>query len=284
MKRFKAKRKTNKISLVKIIISAIIFLLLFIYISLHNLSNSNSSLIHYLLKGFNNDRQFNVSIMNKLTFNLDYFLHTPSFLSNEKIIYTEYNPLVYIYNTHDTEEYSDKKKVLDAGYALSNNLKKLGINSLVEERLPSKLSNTGLSLYDISKSLIIDSKKHHTSIEYFIDIHRDSVKNTTITINNKRYAKILFVLGLDNPNYEENKIVLEQFNKYLTLNYPGLSKGILEKSGKDVNGSYNQDIDKNVLLIEIGGIENNFEEVNNSTEIIALMLYNMLGDKGEKVS
>ena len=88
----------------------------------------------------------------------------------------------------------------------------------------------------------------------------------------------MFVLGLDNPYYEENKKVMMKMNKYLEENYPGLSKGILEKSGEGVDGVYNQDISSNVLLIEIGGIENNMEEVNNSTEIIALMFYNLLGE------
>ena len=116
------------------------------------------------------------------------------------------------------------------------------------------------------------------NITYYVDIHRDSVKNTTIEINNKKYAKIMFVLGLENENYLENKKVMEKMNNYLNIHYPGISRGIYEKKGIDVNGVYNQDYNKNILLIEVGGIENNIEEVNNSTEIIALMLYTMLGD------
>ena len=88
----------------------------------------------------------------------------------------------------------------------------------------------------------------------------------------------MFVLGLENPNYQENKKVMEEMNNYLNIHYPGISRGIYEKKGQDVNGIYNQDFDKNVLLIEVGGIENKREEVYNSTEIIALMLYHIFGD------
>ena len=67
-------------------------------------------------------------------------------------------------------------------------------------------------------------------------------------------------------------------NDYLNKNYPGISKGIYEKKGSGVDGVYNQDLADNVILIEIGGIKNNINEINNSTEIISLMLYHMLGD------
>ena len=127
----------------------------------------------------------------------------------------------------------------------------------------------------INKSYIFNNDE---DIKYYIDVHRDSVKNTTIEIKNKKYAKIMFVLGLENDKYLENKIVMQKMNDYLNSNYPGISRGIYEKKGKDVNGIYNQDYSRNVLLMEVGGIENTIDEVNNSTEIIALMLYTMLGD------
>ena len=44
------------------------------------------------------------------------------------------------------------------------------------------------------------------TLKYFIDIHRDSVKRdvTTTTIGDLSYAKVMFVLGLENDNYLEN--------------------------------------------------------------------------------
>ena len=44
-------------------------------------------------------------------------------------------PLVYIYNTHDTEEYSDNYGVYDASFYLKDRLSELGISSIVEEKI-----------------------------------------------------------------------------------------------------------------------------------------------------
>ena len=120
---------------------------------------------------------------------------------------------------------------------------------------------------------------NNNNFDLLIDIQRDSLSDTSVTINNKQYAKILFVLGLDNPNYLENKEILIKMNDYLNTNYPGLSKGILEKQDDKVNNIYNQDLGKNIILTLIGGVDNTYEEVNNSTEIMALMIYNFLGDQ-----
>ena len=279
MKRFKTKRKNNKLI---ILFFMIIFFIIFIVISFHKLNMNCTDLINYLLSKTNFSNEKNNAVLAKLSSNLDYLIKPFYFNKKEELVIKEENPIIYLYNTHDTEKYSDNKSVIDASYLLQNNLKKLGITSLVEERKVSDLISTGLSNYNVSRNFILDIKEKNSDIKYYIDIHRDSVNNTSVTINNKKYAKILFVLGLDNPNYEENKKIISKLNDYLNNNYPGISKGILEKKGEGVDGVYNQDISKNVMLIEIGGIENNIEEVNNSTEIISLMLYNNLGDKDEK--
>ena len=278
MKKFKTKHRMFQRKKLLFIILTIFLFIVFIIISFQKLKTSHNKLIDFLLKNTSLDN--NPISMNYFN-NFNYFFSNYSF-DNEKLVFNEKKAIskekvIYIYNTHDTEKYHDQKSVVDAAYLLQNNLKKLGIKAIVEDKKTSDYANTGLGLYEISRGFMSDITKKE-DITYYIDLHRDSVTDTKITINKQNYAKILFVLGLDNPNYQENKEVLTKMNNYLNENYPGLSKGILEKSGKGVNGIYNQDLGKNVLLIEIGGIENNLEEVNNSTQIIALMLYNMLGD------
>ena len=59
------------------------------------------------------------------------------------------------------------------------------------------------------------------------------------------------------------------FNKY----YKGLSRGIYKKEGPGVDGIYNQDISPNSILIEVGGVDNNIDEVLNTTEAISNILY-----------
>ena len=51
----------------------------------------------------------------------------------------------------------------------------------------------------------------YNTLKYYIDIHRDAVskKVATANINGKDYARVLFVLGTNNPNYLENKKLME---------------------------------------------------------------------------
>ena len=102
--------------------------------------------------------------------------------------------------------------------------------------------------------------------KYFIDFHRDSVSydKTTIKIGEKSYAKLLFLIGLENPNYQKNLAFTEKLTTLLDEKYPGLSKGIYKKGGVGVNGVYNQDNSEYTILLEVGGPDNKIEEVLNS--------------------
>lgn len=195
-------------------------------------------------------------------------------------------PLVYIYNTHNKEEYSFNKSdaynitptVITTSYILEEVLKNNGITSIVEERKPSdilKKNNWKYSYsYKASRSLLEDSIIKFPSLSYFIDIHRDSVKKsiTSITIDGVDYAKVLFILGLENENYKENQIMIESLNEKINKKYPGLSRGIYKKQGAGVNGIYNQDFSPHCILIEFGGNNNTIDEVYNSVLVVGKMI------------
>ena len=66
---------------------------------------------------------------------------------------------------------------------------------------------------------------------------------------------------------------VEKINDIANKYYPGLSRGIYKKEGPGVDGIYNQDISSNSILIELGGVDNNIDEVLNTTEAISNILY-----------
>lgn len=269
MKKFKFKSEHNNIYHIIIII---LLFIVFVVLSFTKLNKSNSKLISLMLDN-------NISL-NLITSNLDNLILNYSFQEKNEI-YLQNSKKIYLYNTHNLENYNDGTSIYEATTLLKNNLNKLGMDVILEDKKTSELLHTGLSYYDISRSFLIDVMNMDKTINYYIDIHRDSVSNTTITINNKPYAKIMFVLGLENNNYEKNKIIISKMNDYLNTNYLGISRGIYEKKGNGVDGIYNQDLSDKVLLIEIGGVENTYQEINNSTEIISLLLYHMIGDMNE---
>lgn len=188
-------------------------------------------------------------------------------------------PLIYIYNSHQTEEYLPsnfiesevKPTVMMADYIMEDIFNKNNFNTIVEERsIKQKLNENNWKYYrsyDASRIYIDDTKTNNPSIKYFIDVHRDSLKRdkTTVEINGKSYAKTIFLIGLENDNYNENLEFTTKINDKLNEKYPNLSKGIYKKGGEGVNGVYNQDNSKYTILLEIGGPENNTTEVLNST-------------------
>mgnify|MGYP003571357342 CR=1 FL=1 len=190
-----------------------------------------------------------------------------------------FTPIIYLYNTHQTEEYapstyaefSVNPTVIMNNYILEDIFNKNGYLTVVEEEsVPNILKEKGWNYagsYKASRILMEKKKETYPSLKYFIDIHRDSLEKekTTITIEGKDYAKILFIVGLENPKYSENLEFTERIHQKMNEYYPELSKGIYQKSGYGVNGIYNQDFSPTTILIEIGGYENTTVEILNSS-------------------
>ena len=203
------------------------------------------------------------------------------------------NPIVYIYNSHQLENYNSENlsiygitpNVLMASYLLKEKLNNNGIPSIVEDtNMTQFLDINGwdyASSYKASRIFMLDKQNTYSSLKYYIDIHRDSVgKNlTSVKIGNKNYARILFVIGLEHDNYEKNLKLADNINKLFNEYYPGLSRGIYKKEGPNVNGIYNQDISPNAMLIEVGGVDNNIEEVMNTVNAISDVLVRYIGDQ-----
>lgn len=289
MKRFKTKhdRRIGKIFI--ILIPFIVFIIIFLYLSSLKLERSYASFINFLCNDLGIIKEKKKNPLNYLLENLDYLITDYVFIEDKVLVNREETyPKIYIYNTHDKETYKEnndyniKPTIITASYMLKDALKKYQIDSFVEEKKVSNyLTNRDYSeSYQVSRTFLEEAVLKNSYYEYFIDIHRDSVKeeHTQIMIDNREYARIMFVLGLDNNNYLQNKIIIEKLNNYLNKYYPGLSRGIYEKSGVGVNGVYNQDFHANVMLIEIGGVDSNLTSVFNSTEIIAEALYSVIGD------
>ena len=191
----------------------------------------------------------------------------------------ERSPLIYIYNSHQTEEYetstvldySIKPTVMISNYILKETFDNNNYQTYVEERsIKDILNNNAWKYsysYNASRILLEERKQEFSSLKYFIDIHRDSLEKnkTTIEINGKSYAKLIFLIGLENSNYQANLEFTTKINNLINERYPNLSKGIYKKGGAGVNGIYNQDFSPYAILLEVGGYQNTPIEVLNST-------------------
>ena len=88
----------------------------------------------------------------------------------------------------------------------------------------------------------------------------------------------MFVVGLENPNYEYNLRNAQRLEGLIKEYDESLSRGILQKQGKGVNGVYNQDFNEQTFLIEVGGQYNNIEQINNTLKILAKKIYEYINE------
>lgn len=196
---------------------------------------------------------------------------------------------VFIYFSHNRESYlpylkgetdpnrayHSKINVTQIGDQLKKSLEARGIGTYVDKTdINKNLVNKGLkfgSSYMESRNVVKEAMAGNEKLLYFIDVHRDSKrkKNTTKVINGKSYAQLAFVIGGENPNYGKNLKLAKEIHQLLEKNYPGLSRGILLKQGPGTNGKFNQDLSGNAILVEFGGVDNTFEELNRSADALA---------------
>lgn len=240
-----------------------------------NSVNSETNLVSAIKDETGGEDDYSVDTYEKLT----------SYISNPNNKEVQ-NPEVYIYNTHQLETYSNgglenyniTPNIMMMSYLLSEKLNKSGIPTIAEDTNMAefmRISNIKSSeLYATSRILIDNARSKYPSLKYFIDVHRDSVSKdiTTCEINGKKYARILFVVGSSNPNYAENEKVARAIDDISDELYPCMSRGIYKRGVEGWVRAYNQDISKDAMLIEVGGKENEMQEVLNTIDALSNVL------------
>jgi len=111
----------------------------------------------------------------------------------------------------------------------------------------------------------------NNEFDLIIDLHRDAVSKSTTTtvINNQNYAKVMFVANI---NYKENIALANKLNNIINDKYPTLSRGIYNK----YVDNFNQDLNSNVILLELGGNYNKMDEVVLTIDALANSIEELL--------
>lgn len=196
---------------------------------------------------------------------------------------TSLKPLVYIYNSHQAEQYQGKALeaynitpgVMMASYIFQDKLIKLDVGTMVmEDNLIDYMNLNNMKhagSYKASRHFATKTINENPDLKLIIDLHRDSIPKdkSTVVINNKALAKIVFVIGNEHDNYEQNLEIANKLNDMIKEKYPNLTRGVLIKGGKGNNGIYNQDLSPKSLLLELGSNTNTIDEVLNTIELLA---------------
>jgi stage II sporulation protein P len=196
-------------------------------------------------------------------------------------------PLVGIYHTHATESYLPEIGKTQAAEAFSSNMSKtvvrigemLAAELETRYRIPALHSRTvhdaetRVGAYYRSEQTVKAILDKYPTCSYLVDVHRDSQPRsiTAVTIRGKPYARILLVVGTDNPNWVRNYEFSRKLSDKLEEAYPGISRGILYESAV-----YNQKYSPNAILVECGGVGNTMEECENTVRALAWALASLM--------
>lgn len=179
---------------------------------------------------------------------------------------------IYIYNTHQGEKYATNS-VKEGSKYLMQLLQQRGyeVNYETSDFELYKTQNhiNYAYSYTVSAKYLKNEIKEHGTYDLVIDFHRDSIGKSlsTIQVDGKNYAKLMFVVGKGSKNYSDVNQCCEKLTSLLNQKIPHICRGVYLKQS-----DYNQGITQNMILIEVGANENTYEEVQNSLNILALAI------------
>lgn len=189
---------------------------------------------------------------------------------------------VGIYHTHSAESYIPSSgtdsvdgggEILEVGEQLSSQLQQQGVRAKHDSAIHCphdahayiRSRRTALSLAEKNPQVLFD-------------VHRDSAPREpyTMEIQGEDVARILLVVGQQNPNREANTSFAKALKEAADEEFPGLVKGILMGQG-----DYNQDIGPRMLLLEVGSQEVSVEEAGRGAAHFAAVVPGVLPEGGE---
>ena len=158
---------------------------------------------------------------------------------------------------------------MDASIELANQLQKAGIQVVYESHDFSKWLNSKQLDYNYSywasNYYLNEAIVKHGGFDLIIDFHRDAIprESSFIKINDKSYAKMMFVVGGLSKNVDNIKDLSYVLTKQVNHLENGVMKSVMIKEAY-----YNQDVSENMVLIEVGSNTNTYQEVCNSTKLL----------------
>ena len=192
-------------------------------------------------------------------------------------------PTVAIYHTHATESYLPEvgKKSAEAAFTSDASRSVIKVGDYLVSELENRYriacvhsrtvhdSDSRLGAYYRSEQTVKALLDKYPSCGFLVDVHRDSQPRdlTTVTIRGKSYARLMLVVGTDNPKWVQNYDLAREIVSFLEDAYPGISRGILYASAY-----YNQHYSPRAVLVEVGGVDNTLAECRNSMEALAWVI------------
>lgn len=128
-----------------------------------------------------------------------------STLSTDRVKQQSNGKSIYIYNTHQGEEYATKSVKEGSRYLmqlLENKGYEVDYETTDFELYKTKNHIDYAKSYTVSQKYLSQAVEKHGEYDLVIDFHRDSIKKSlsTISVDSKNYAKLMFVVGKGSRN------------------------------------------------------------------------------------
>ena len=195
-------------------------------------------------------------------------------------------PLVLIVQTHGSESYLENghdfyspketfrstdvtKNVVHIGEILAETLNSKGIKTIHDKTMYDQQDFN--KSYGYSRSGILKALEEYPSIKFVIDIHRDSIFDSSgrnikplTQIQGKYCAQLMLVIGTDqggisHPNWKGNLTFATKLQDKMNQTYPTLARPINLRTS-----AFNQQLTPGSILLEAGSCGNTLEEAENA--------------------
>lgn len=180
---------------------------------------------------------------------------------------------IYLYNTHQSEEYIDGISVFEITEMLAEMLREEGFVVIFEnadffQELYAQNKDYS-QLYSISRMYINEALVKYGGFDLIVDVHRDAAKRSVSVIEHEDevYARLMFVVG----NKSSNASSVYQLSCALTDKMNHRVSDIMRDTFIR-QSVYNQDMAENMLLLEVGTDQNTSSEVLRSLRVFVKML------------
>lgn len=193
-------------------------------------------------------------------------------------ISTENTGPIALYHTHSAESYvptdgtesiEDNGGIYDVGRAFKDSLEARGINVVWSEN-----NHDPHDAGSYKRSRRTADELLNKSPAAVFDIHRDAVPAEQYEgeADGEEVAQIMFVVGQQNQNRDQNQRFAEGLKKVADEQNPQLIKGIFS-----ARGNYNQDMSPRSMLLEVGTYTQDKElaiaGIESFTEVVASYIY-----------
>lgn len=224
----------------------------------------------------------------------DYKVDLKDFLERKypiKVQAIDDNPLVLIVHTHGSESYlpagqnfyspdetfrslKEEETVVHIGEVLAQELEKRGIKAVHDKTMYDQTDFN--RSYNYSRAGIKKALEENPSIKYIIDLHRDSVFDSSgknikpvTSLNGKDCAQLMLVVGTDkagaeHPYWRDNLTFATHLQSKLNSAYPTLARPVNLRTS-----AFNQALSKGSILLEVGSCGNTIEEAENAIKLFA---------------